>query len=108
PHCKIPSKMNGEYMKELGVDEETLAKACLRVGEGCEKCLDTGYYGRTGIYEMMKMTELIDKTILSTSDANVIKQVAIENGLKTLRHDGTNKVMLGVSTTEEILRVTQV
>ena len=108
PYCKGPYEMTGEYMKELDVDEETLKKAALCVGEGCEKCLDTGYYGRTGIYEIMKMTEKIKKTILSTSDANAIKQMAIQERMKTLRQDGSNKVIKGISTTEEILRVTQV
>ena len=78
------------------------------MGEGCEKCLDTGYFGRTGIYETVKITEQIKKTILSTSDANVIKQTAIEEGMKTLRQDGAEKIMKGITTTEEILRVTQV
>ncbi|GAG93009.1 unnamed protein product, partial [marine sediment metagenome] len=65
-------------------------------------------YGRTGIYEIMRITEHIKKTILSTSDANRIKQEAIHEGLITLRQDGVAKVLDGISTTEEVLRVTQI
>ncbi len=108
PYCKKPSEMTSEYMKELNVNEKDVKKAHIYIGEGCEKCLDTGYYGRTGIYEILKMTEQIKQTILSSSDANVIKQVAIKEGMKVLRQDGADKIMKGLSTTEEILRVTQV
>jgi general secretion pathway protein E len=70
--------------------------------------MDTGYYGRTGIYEIMKSSERIKKAILASPDAHVIKQEAIKEGMKTLREDGADKVIRGTSTTEEILRVTQV
>jgi general secretion pathway protein E len=108
PYCKKPAEMTSEYMKELNVNEKDVKKAHIFIGEGCEKCLDTGYYGRTGIYEILKMTEQIKQTILSSSDANVIKQVAVKEGMKALRQDGADKIMKGLSTTEEILRVTQV
>jgi general secretion pathway protein E len=108
PYCKRPAEINGEYMRELSVSHEDLKKASISVGGGCDKCMHTGYYGRTGIYEIMRVSESIKKTILSTSDANAIKVVAIREGMKTLREDGAEKVLRGISTTEEILRVTQV
>jgi general secretion pathway protein E len=108
PYCKKPALINGEYMRELNVSHEDLKKATLSVGEGCDKCMQTGYYGRTGIYEIMRVSGSIKKTILTTSDANAIKEVAIRGGMKTLREDGAEKVLQGISTTEEVLRVTQV
>jgi general secretion pathway protein E len=108
PYCKTPAQINGEYMRELSVSHEDLKKASISVGRGCDKCMQTGYYGRTGIYEIMRVSESIKKTILSTSDANAIKEIAIREGMKTLREDGAEKVLRGISTTEEILRVTQV
>ncbi|MFH1337015.1 MAG: type II secretion system ATPase GspE [Candidatus Zixiibacteriota bacterium] len=108
PYCKRPAEMTAEYIKELNVDEEDLNKACICTGDGCEKCLHTGYFGRTGIYEIMKITEEIKKVILTTSDANTINRSAITEGMKTLRQDGANKILMGISTTEEILRVTQI
>lgn len=108
PSCKRPTELSPEYMKDLGIEEKDLETASLFVGEGCETCLETGYYGRMGIYEIMKMSERINKTILTSSDAHLIKKVAIEEGMRTLRQDGVDKIVQGISTTEEILRVTQV
>jgi general secretion pathway protein E len=108
PYCKKPTQIDAEYMKELNVSQEDLKKATLSAGEGCEKCMLTGYHGRTGIYEILRVSESIKKTILITSDANAIKEIAVREGMKTLREDGADKVLQGISTTEEILRVTQV
>ncbi|EFK96814.1 type II secretion system protein E [sediment metagenome] len=108
PYCKRPADINGEYMRDLNVHESDLKHARISVGAGCEKCMNTGYYGRTGIYEILKVTESIKKTVLCSSDADSIKHVAIEEGMRTLRQDGADKVIQGISTTEEVLRVTQV
>ena len=108
PYCMMPSEMAGEYMKELNFKPEELKRASIRVGKGCEKCLDTGYFGRTGIYEIMEISEKIKKQILSTSDANEVKKTAVKEGMRTLRQDGAEKILKGISTTEEILRVTQI
>ena len=108
PHCKCSVETNGDYLKEFNFTKEDLKNARICVGKGCEKCMNTGYYGRTGIYEIMRVTEAIKKTILTTSDADTIKRVAIGEGMRTLRQDGAEKVITGMSTTEEILRVTQV
>jgi len=90
------------------VTDEDLKGATLFTGEGCDKCMHTGFYGRTGIYEIMKVTESIKRTIISTSDANAIKDAAVLEGMRTLRQDGSDKIMKGITTPEEILRVTQV
>lgn len=105
--CRQPAEINGEYLNELDFCEGDLKDADICVGLGCEKCMDTGYFGRTGIYEILKISEGVKKQILSSSDANIIKRLAIEEGMKTLRQDGTGKIMRGISTTEEVLRVTQ-
>jgi len=108
PHCKSPSEISGKYMSELNVNMEDLARASVSIGKGCEKCMETGYYGRTGIYEIMRISDDIKKAILTTSDSDTLKRIAIAEGMRTLRQDGAEKVMRGISTTEEILRVTQV
>jgi general secretion pathway protein E len=107
-NCKRPAEITNEFMKELNVSEKDLENANVIIGGGCEACMETGYYGRTGIYEIMRVNESLKTSILSTSDANVIKQIAVEDGMRTLRQDGSDKVIRGISTTEEILRVTQV
>ena len=108
PYCKQPTDMNADVMKELSVEEADLNRSVLCEGKGCEKCLGTGYLGRLGVFEIMKISEKIKQVILSTSDANALKQVAVEEGMRTLRQEGADKVLKGISTPEEILRVTQV
>jgi general secretion pathway protein E len=108
PYCKQPADLTSKFIQELNVSREDLKNATICEGKGCEKCLDTGYLGRSGIYETLKITEKIKKTVLSTSDANAIQKVAIKEGMRTLRQEGAEKVMRGISTTEEVLRVTQV
>ena len=108
PHCKQSTDLTSKLMQELDVSREELKRATICTGQGCEKCLDTGYLGRSGIYEILKITENIKKTVLATSDANAIQKEAIREGMRTLRQEGAEKVMRGISTTEEVLRVTQV
>ncbi len=74
---------------------------------GCPSCLNTGYLGRTGIFELMMLDDRIKNLILKTSDANAIKRRAVEQGMVTLRQDGAQKVLNGITTIEEIFRVTQ-
>jgi len=76
-------------------------------GTGCEACLNTGYQGRTGIFELMIMDDTIRNLILKTSDSNTIKREAVNQGMVTLRQDGVMKVLNGTTTAEEVLRVTQ-
>jgi general secretion pathway protein E len=75
-------------------------------GKGCPACLNTGYLGRTGIFELMMIDDSIQNLILKTSDANAIKRKAVERGMVTLRENGAQKVVEGVTTIEEVFRVT--
>jgi type II secretory ATPase GspE/PulE/Tfp pilus assembly ATPase PilB-like protein len=75
-------------------------------GAGCEACRMTGYQGRTGIYEIMAVTEPIRKLIVAKAPAEAIKQKALELGYRSMRQDGWKKVALGLTTPEEVLRVT--
>jgi general secretion pathway protein E len=77
------------------------------VGAGCDKCFQTGYRGRTGIYELMTIDSQIQDLIYKRESAGVIKKTALDAGLKTLRMDGARKVLQGETTTAEVLRVTQ-
>ncbi len=77
------------------------------MGAGCGKCFDTGYRGRTGIYELMTLNEDIREMIYGKTTAGAIKKKALEMGMQTLRMDGARKVQSGVTTIAEILRVTQ-
>ena len=95
---------------------EELAKLGLKPGAkrptfyhavGCGDCMRTGYHGRTGIYEILLIDDEVRQMILSKTDSNRIKTRAVERGMRTLRDDGTRKVVEGVTAVEEVLRVTQ-
>ncbi|HDP79248.1 MAG TPA: type II secretion system protein GspE [Spirochaetes bacterium] len=103
PHCKKSYKPAPKMLAELGPSAKKIQK--LYHGEGCEKCLNTGYLGRTGIYELLPMSDAIRKMIVSRSEAYEIKKTAIDEGMKTLFQDGLEKAVEGVTTVEEVLRV---
>jgi general secretion pathway protein E len=77
------------------------------VGQGCERCFQTGFRGRTGVYEIMLINEEIQNLVYRRETAGTIKKVALEAGMQTLRMDGARKVLAGVTTVPEVLRVTQ-
>jgi general secretion pathway protein E len=78
----------------------------LWTAQGCEKCNDTGYKGRTGVYEVLPVTEEIRRLAIRNASSAEIKQAAIAQGLRTLRDDGAQKVLSGLTTIEEVMRVT--
>jgi general secretion pathway protein E len=106
PHCKEPYEAEEAQWHELGMKREV--KGPIFRAKGCEKCLETGYRGRTGIYEFLKMTESIKGLVLQTSDANQVGKAARKEGMVSLREDGIQKVIEGKTTVSEVLRVTQI
>ena len=74
---------------------------------GCDRCLQTGYSGRMAIFEIMVLDERIKKMILTTHDSGRIEAEAVARGMKTLRDSGIRKVLEGVTSIAEVLRVTQ-
>ena len=76
-------------------------------GRGCEECRFTGYKGRTGIYEILVMHDNLRPLVIERTSSNAIKVAACANGMKTLRDDGWVKVKAGITTVEEVGRVTQ-
>ncbi|WP_339138532.1 MAG: type II secretion system ATPase GspE [Candidatus Electrothrix sp. GW3-4] len=108
PHCREAYRPAPEYLEQLALPPE-FHDADLYLGRGCEECLHTGYQGRLGIYELIVLSEHIRSIILTTSDAGQIKREAMadpENPMLTLRMDGLRKVLEGVTTLEEVFRVT--
>jgi general secretion pathway protein E len=107
PYCREPYTPEAAVLKEMQRDGEHLEKLKVYEVRGCEKCGFTGYWGRLGIFEFLKMTEEIQRFILEKKDSNVIKEAARKNGMRTLREDGWVKVKQGLTTVSEVLRVTQ-
>jgi general secretion pathway protein E len=97
-YCKQPA---GRRMRPDGVDVETWS------GRGCERCFGSGYTGRVGIFELMELNDEIRKLITRNEDATVLTAAARRNGMRTLREDGWEKVAHGITTADEVMRVTQ-
>jgi general secretion pathway protein E len=105
--CKRSYGPERTTVESLGVTEDQLQEAIFYKANGCEKCFQTGYKGRTGIFEIMPMEGVLKSLILKTFDSNQIKSKALELKMITLRQDGVQKVLSGITTIEEVLRVTQ-
>jgi general secretion pathway protein E len=107
PYCQEPYCPDSAILKEMRVEGQSLADLNIINAKGCERCSNTGYWGRTGIFEFLKINDDIRKLILGKKDSTFIKEVARKNGMRTLREDGWVKVKEGVTTISEVLRVTQ-
>lgn len=108
PHCKeaiAPNQADLAFLQEEGVD--TTAVTHLYHGVGCHHCGNSGYSGRTGIYELLPMTPVIKEAIIKKLSAEGVRQCAIKEGVQTMRQDGIRKVLEGITTLEELARVTR-
>jgi general secretion pathway protein E len=105
--CKVPYTPDDFAIESLQVTPEEIGDAHFYRASGCAKCFHTGYRGRIGIFEIMTLESNLKSLILKTYDSNQIKQMALENKMITLRKDGVEKVLRGVTTIEEVIRVTQ-
>lgn len=105
PSCKVkdPLGLHSEAIRSLSISDET----AVYMGEGCEKCAHTGFYGRTGIFELLMVDDDIRHLTIKNADLNHIRKVARRQGMKTLLEDGAAKALAGITTMNEIFRVTQ-
>jgi general secretion pathway protein E len=106
PACKTKYKPTAEEIADFGLTPKDLPGGMLFRGAGCEECAKTGYRGRKGIYELMLMDEEIQRVVLRGSDSDAVRKVALEKGMMSLRDYGKIKVIEGLTTIEEVLRVT--
>jgi len=107
PDCKLELEAEKEVLRELGVNGQTMPGLKIYQGKGCESCKHTGYKGRTAIYEVLVINEAIRELILARASAEQIKRKALSLGMRTLRQDGWEKVVMGITTPAEVVRVTQ-
>jgi len=110
PHCKEEDKdsipgVKEQIAEELGFDDVTQIK--IYRSKGCQACNFTGFYGRTAIHEILLMSEPIKELTSQKASSDQIKRCAVANGMRTLRQNGWLKVLEGVTTPDEIIRVTQ-
>ncbi len=107
PECKAEVAVDPAAMKELEIANGDTKRIKVYQGQGCKRCKFTGYKGRMGIYELFEVTEKMKDLIVERVSANVLKREARKAGMRTLREDGWDKVKAGVTTIEEVMRVTQ-
>jgi len=103
-HCKVPATPSPPLLEESGLAEPPPVP--LFEGKGCPECLHTGYRGRTGIFELVEITDRIRQAVLDRRPAAEIRAIAREEGTTPLRPAALNKVYAGLTTLQEINRVT--
>jgi general secretion pathway protein E len=107
PSCQEEFTCDDALLKQLGVPAEEASRIKMVKPRGCAECGFTGYRGRTGIFEFLRVTDEIRALILQRKDSQVLKELARQRGMRTLRQDGWLRVKEGVTTVQELLRVTQ-
>jgi len=107
PFCQEEFAYDESLLKQLGVPPEEASRIKMVKPKGCSECGFTGYRGRTGIFEFLKVTDEIRALILQRKDSQKLKELARQRGMRTLRQDGWLRVKEGMTTVQELLRVTQ-
>lgn len=108
--CRIrvePDEQQAATLKAVGIERDMLPEGKMAHSPGCEECFHSGYQGRTAIYELLPMIEELRELVMRNVSATELKRAAITSGMRTLRQDGTNKVLAGITSPEEVMRVTQ-
>ena len=103
--CKDVEKVPIAALLKLGYSEEEAAKLVCYKGKGCPACNNTGYKGRVALYEVMPVKDELKELILEGASSAELKKAAIRLGMKSLRMSGLTKVAEGVTTIDEVLRV---
>jgi type IV pilus assembly protein PilB len=111
PNCKETYRTPRETLLRLGlplpegVAQDPHGELTLFKGAGCDKCKNTGYRGRTGVHELMIMADDVRDKTLERCPSHIIRQLAVQNGMKTLQMDAVSKILMGITSVDEVLRV---
>jgi general secretion pathway protein E len=106
--CRQAYTPTAQEMSEIGLTPDAVGeRPFYRPGPGCETCNQKGYRGRTGIHELLLLNDSLRALVMQRADAATIRRAACAEGMPTLRDDGAEKTIAGVTTVEEVLRVTQ-
>jgi type IV pilus assembly protein PilB len=105
PRCRESYEVNASNLNRLGARDLGEGTVTLSRGRGCPHCRETGYHGRTGIYEVLEVSDVVRSLIAQNAPDSAIRQAAVENGMRTIGEDGLKKVMAGRTTLEEVTRV---
>ncbi|MGA8164104.1 MAG: type II secretion system ATPase GspE [Waddliaceae bacterium] len=107
PNCRAPYHPADQELRNIGLKREELNNSQLFSGKGCSTCFGSGYRGRHGLYELMVVGNAIKKQIAASPDATVMRHVALEQGMTSLLHNGAMIAAQGITTVEEVLRVSR-
>ena len=109
PHCKQPHSISAEEIANMGVTHmlEAGQSAMVYVPKGCDECAHTGYRGRMGIHELLLMNDEVRNQVLQRASSEQIYRTAREHGMLSMFEDGFSKVLAGLTSTAEVLRVAQ-
>ncbi len=105
-NCKVEATYEDEYLEAAKLPDDWLNSVTLYRGEGCDKCGNTGYKGRQGLYEVLDVNAPIRKAIMAGASTDELRDVALEEGMLTLRMDGLLKAGRGVTTLDEVIKET--
>jgi general secretion pathway protein E len=106
--CKAPYQTPSKALRDAGFDVDGMGDFIeLQRGRGCEHCGDSGFESRLGIFELLDVDEDMRRLMVTKSDSNILKAQAVKSGMRTLKEDGWSKVLAGITTPDEVLRVTQ-
>ena len=105
-HCKEKYEPTDDMLMQLNLTKEDVRDKSFFYGKGCDKCNNTGYKGRTAVFEIMAMSDRIRELLTQRASTSAIRQIAREQGMRTMRESGLLKIFDGVSTIEEVVRET--
>ena len=104
--CKQPNPVPPHALIKIGFSAQDADSVVPQHGTGCEKCNNTGYKGRVGLYEVMEISDTLKELILVGASSMELRRKAIEEGMLTLRQSGLHKIKAGMASVEEVLRET--
>jgi general secretion pathway protein E len=106
PECKATVTMTRDYWDQLGVGAAVSMPGAVQQSVGCLECRQTGYLGRSGVYELMLVNSALQSAITANPDLPGLRRLAIQAGMRPLRHAAAGKIAAGLTTIDEVLALT--
>jgi general secretion pathway protein E len=106
PHCQESYKVKVADLAPLDLGKDPERELELKMGKGCQQCRNTGYLGRSGIFEVLPMSEKLNHLTNRNGSLADLQKVALQEGMSTLKQSAVDKMLRGVTTFEEVIRVT--
>jgi type II secretory ATPase GspE/PulE/Tfp pilus assembly ATPase PilB-like protein len=108
PYCRSSYQPDAKILAALELDPDEHRGVVLKRGVGCSACFQTGYFGRTGIFEIMEVNEAMRELIFQQIPKDILRRVAVDMGMQTLKRSAVDKVLEGTTTVEELHRVVSI